>query len=124
MKKLLLLMLLVSNMAFGATWHMVTTSISGDQFYVEKESITRNGNEVNYWIRVNLAKRDKSGYLSTKENYVVNCKTREQQIKYLILFSDFNNKGSIIDQFNYSKIDWRPISPDSVINTIFQYVCK
>lgn len=124
MKKLLLLTLLFSNIAFGATWSIVSISNAGDKFYIEKESITRNGNEVKYWIRVNLHKRDDSGYLSTKENYVVNCKTRDSKLNYLILFSDFDNKGTVIGQHNFPKSEWKPISPDSVNDSFFKFVCK
>jgi hypothetical protein len=124
MRNLFFLAFLFSEIAFGATWKIVATSISEDKFYIENESIMKNGNEVNYWVRVNLSKRDKEGYLSTKENYLINCKTREQKLMYLILFTDFDNKGSVIGQFDYSRKEWRPVSPDSVNNTIMKYVCN
>lgn len=124
MKILLLLTFFFSTFAFGATWNMVAMSSDGNKFYVEKESITRNGNEVNYWMRVNLGKRDAQGYLSTKENYVVNCRTRDEKLRHLILFSDFDNKGTVINQRNYSKEEWKPISPDSIGADVMEFVCK
>ena len=123
MKKLLLIFFF-PTFAFGASWNIVAKSIDGNTFYIEKESILRNGNEVNYWMRVNLGKRHKEGYLSTKENYVVNCRTRDEKLKNLILFSDFDNKGTVINQFNYLKEEWKPLSPDSIGDDIMKFVCK
>jgi hypothetical protein len=124
MKNLLLITFFVSKLAFGGTWNIVATSNGGNKFYIEKESISRNGNEVNYWVRVNLDKRHEQGYLSTKENWVTNCKTRDDNLKHIILFSDFDNMGTVIRQHNYPKEEWKPVSPDSIGADIMNFVCK
>jgi hypothetical protein len=124
MKKLLLISaFFVPTLAFGGTWESVATSSGGNKFYIEKESITRNENEVNYWVRVNLGKRHEQGYLSTKENWVTNCKTKDDDVKHIILFSDFDNMGTIIRQHKYPKEEWKPVSPDSIGDDIMKFVC-
>lgn len=124
MKKIILLTLFVPTLVLSATWDLVTTSNSGNKFYVDRESITRNGNEVTYWSRVNLSKRHEEGYLSTKENWVKNCRTKEDNLKHIILFSDFDNLGKVIRQHNYPVDDWKPVSPNSVGSDLMKFVCK
>ena len=124
MKKIILItFFMFVSFAHASNWVLVTESVSGESFFVDKQSIVYSGNEVSYWQKVNYTTRSKKGDLSSKENWSVNCRTRESNLTYLITYSDVNNNGTMTDSFKVPT-DWRPVSPDSVSSTILKFVCK
>ena len=125
MKKLLPLLLvsLFPLIANASNWIMISKNNSGDSYFVDKQSFVFSGNEVTYWVKVNNSARNKFGDLSSKEQWTVNCRTRESNLLYMVTYSDFDNQGKNTGSIK-SPIDWRPILPDSVGEEVFKFVCR
>jgi len=125
MKKVIFILLLITfpHLIFASNWTYVTKNRSGDEFFVETTSIRRSGNEVTYWQKLNYAKRSEFGHLSSKTLYVVNCRTSENALTYLITYSDLDNNGSITSS-GKTNIEWTPIPPDSAFASVQRFVCK
>jgi hypothetical protein len=122
MKKLLFIILLFPTLSFGSSWYLIGANDDHD-FYIDKDSIVKSGNEVNYWVKINYKKKDEYGDLSEKQNGITNCRTKEETLKYYLTYTEIDNNGKI-HRSGYVPIKWTPIVPDSVGETILKFVCK
>ena len=123
MKKLIILFLFLPVFANASNWILVSKSTDGDSYYLDSQSIMYNGNEVSYWAKVNYKSRNKFGDLSSKEQWAINCRTRESNLLYMNSYSDFDNRGTTTGSYK-APADWRPIAPDSIAEEILKFVCK
>ena len=126
MKRILLSSVIILssfNIFANSQWVLIGVSESDSVFFIEAESIQKNGDSSTHWIRNNLPKRDKFGDLSTKYQETINCRTRERTFRYFISFDDTENNGKTTYSGNV-KAEWEPIAPGSVNWAIYKYVCN
>lgn len=102
MKKILLILLFFPLISIASNWIFVSEDIVHNKFYIDTSSIIKNGNEVTFWWRINFANRESNGALSAKNQDVVNCITRETSAKFIMVYSDWDNLGSLISSNKYS----------------------
>ena len=127
MKKFLLVIIVLMitfNSYAQSNWVFVTSSVNEDDFFVDRGSFQTQGDSVTFWQRINYKQRSKSGDLSVKAQKTINCRTREDITRFLILYDDVNNNGRITDSFKPSNSSWDPIPPDTALWTVYKFVCK
>ncbi len=117
-----ILFLLTPIFSYASRWVETGRTITA-QFYVDTQSIQRNGNLVTFWERRNYVQRNKFGDLSTKANLVINCRTRESKLLFLITYDDFDNSGKVTTNTTVNQ-EWQPIAPDTIEESTMKFVCK
>lgn len=125
MKKFFLIVLMIPCLASASNWVLISKTVDGTTFSIDTQSIQRSGDSVTYWYRSNYSSRDEDGDLSSKVNRTTNCRTREVISRYFMFYDDINNNGKQTSSFAApSSTIWKPISPDSVDESIMKFVCK
>ena len=127
MKKLLLTMiamiLLTANVA-SAAWTAVGET---DNYitYVDLATINKSGNMVKMWTLMDFKDQQtlvEGSYQSAKIQYEFKCK--EEQRRYLTFSWFFGKMGKGEVVYTNSDVgEWRPIGPDSVDETLWEYAC-
>jgi len=108
---------------YAANWVSVTVSSIGDEFFVDKSSLQRDGDSVTFWAKDNYGERTTQGALSAKVQETVNCRRREKIMRYYINYDDKDNRGRVIVSGN-PEDKWRPIPPGTVAWDVMQFVCR
>jgi len=126
---ILFLIISIPELAYSANWVKVTQSVDGEVIFIDNQSIRRSGNAVIYWERMNNPARTKQGDLSSKSQKTINCETRDYKILYFIFYDDLNNQGNITSSFSAETLpeslrSWKPIPPESIMDTSRKYLCK
>jgi hypothetical protein len=130
MKRLLFLLIFISEVAYSANWVKVAATVDGEEvIFIDTQSIQRSGNSVTYWERMNNSTRTKQGDLSSKSQKTINCVTRDFRILYFIFYDDLNNQGKITSSFSADTLpenlkSWKPIVPESIMESSRKYLCK
>ncbi len=124
MKRLLFLLIFVSEIAYSANWVRVSNSVDGDVLFVDISSIQRSGNSVTFWSKMNFGKRDSLGDLSSKTQREINCRTRELKNLYLMTYDDFDNQGRLTHSDKFRDQSWTPIPPETLNDATRRFVCK
>ena len=117
------ILLLAISAAANSKWEFVGRNDINDIFYIDSNSYQKSGDSITYWAIRNYGERDKWGDLSSKNQYTINCRTREVITRYLITYDDRDSNGKITDSFA-SKSSWSPIAPDTINWSIMKHVCK
>ena len=126
MKRLLLFSVIILsafNIHASTQWVFVDSNSDNDLFFIDANSIQKNGDSYTFWTKVNNGKRDSRGNLSSKSQSTFNCRTREGTYRYIMVYDDTDNNGKLTNSFK-AKDDWYPIPPGTVDWTIYKYVCN
>jgi len=127
-KKILALafsLFIVTMPTYAANWISVGIGARGDEFFVDKSSLQRDGDSVTYWYRTNYKERTAQQVLSTKLQATINCRRREKIERFFIAYDDIDNRGHLIDSFDTkSRSKWEPIPPESMYWRMMQLVCR
>jgi hypothetical protein len=109
-----------------------------DNYYYDKKNMTKLSNIISVWtysfvtdderkeIEKVTKKRDSDESLKyLLYNYEsvlweLDCKNRMKKMKKIIYYDD---KGNILDDYTKANSQWENISPDSVINKLYNKVC-
>ena len=129
MKYPLFFLLFASLVGIGfpsyAEWKYLIQSTSGDDHYVDFNSLEREGDYVYFWSLRDYGKADQWGDLSSKKYLKVDC----AKYKFKYLSDSYHNRqmgkgiptgGSRTPDKNWRNID----SNKSVIGIVFQNVCN
>jgi len=125
MRKIILLFgfFFCSSVLAQSNWIYIGTNRKDVTYFVDRNSIQRSGDSVTYWVKNSFPVRDPDGNLSSKIQWSINCRTREYIMRYGIFYDDLDNKGEITAS-GVPKPSWRPLSPDSMMEAIYRFVCK
>ena len=126
MKRILLSSVIILssfNIFADSQWVLIGVSKSNEVYFIDADSIQKNGDSSTHWIKNNYPKRDKFGDLSSKYQETINCRTRERTFRYLIFNDNVDNTGKITHSVNV-KAEWEPIPPETVNWAIYKYVCN
>lgn len=121
-KKTLLLALLLVTSSAWAGWVQVTQTDSSD-FYIDPETIRRDGNLVRVWQIAELKQRDKDGELSRRSRMEYDCKQERRRSLSLSTHSEPMAGGKTLESFTPDG-SWREIPPDSAGSDILKIVCR
>ena len=127
MKYRLFFLLFASLVGIGfpsyAEWKFLIQSTSGDDHYIDFNSLEREGDYVYFWSLRDYGKMDQWGDLSSKKYLKVDC--TKNKFKYLSDSYHNRQMGKGIPTGGSTKPDknWTNIKPNSVIAFISQNVC-
>jgi hypothetical protein len=126
--KNLLLIIIFFTIAFDShaqsNWVYVTSNSKSDDFFVDRSSFQTQGDSITFWQRMNYEQRNKFGDLSAKIQYTINCRTREQIMRFSMYYDDIDNNGRLTTSGKPSNPSWEPIAPDTVSWSLYKFVCK
>jgi hypothetical protein len=125
MKKYLFVIFVVIafNSYAQSNWVYVTTSNSGYDYLVDRSSFQTQGDSITFWYRTNYKQRDKFGDLSSKTQRTINCRTREAIIRFSMYYDDIDNNGQLTTS-GKSSDSWEPIPPETIVWSLYKFVCK
>lgn len=122
MKKFILVCLLATSAASAfAGWTRVAhTDLA--IFYLDYETIRKDGIRRNVWGIQDFYARDKNGVMSIQLRYEYDCIKERNQILSAFAYSQNMADGPVL--FSVSPpSDWRDIPPRSAFETILNIVC-
>ncbi len=127
MKKLTLLLTLTLSMLFSSTafaeWTKVTSSVSGDDFYVDFDRIRKHEGYVYYWTLSNYLEPSTYGDLSDEKYRKGDCKLFRDQILSSLVYKQAMGKGDGDGPYNPSS-KWVYPKPNSILEIVLQSVCS
>jgi hypothetical protein len=122
MKYLLALLMLFAPPAW-AGWTFVTQDVNENSFFLDFETLRKDGNLRKVWQKVELAKANKFEWVSTRQRNEFDCKNETKTILSVAAFSKGNLQGENL--FDANKItDKEDVAPSSVDWKILKLVCS
>jgi len=125
MKTLLLLAVTTVSFFFGAVntsypddWLQIETSIIGERFYIDLESMRVSGSIVTFWTK-NIDRKKEE----TRIRYSINCEKQTGAIRDIIIYSA---DGTSLKSYSRKdeELQWIRIAPGSFMNEFKKTVCK
>jgi len=124
MKKLFLTIALFLCFPVLADWKYIATEIDSEsEFYLNFETLRKEGNVRRIWQLVNLKSGDKNGWASIRSRMEFDCKNETTQGFSMVAFSEKFAAGKDLFQSNQptTKSD---VAPNTVGWTVLKEVCK
>lgn len=122
MKYLLALLMLIASPAW-ADWEYVNKDIDGNIFYLDFETLRKDGNLRRIWQMVELADGDKSKWVSTRQRNEYDCKNETRKILSFASFSQKNLKGERLFEHT-TPTSASDIAPQSIDWGVLKLVCS
>lgn len=120
---------LLSLVVFSPTSHAKWVDIGDSHlmtYYVDMANIRRDGNMAKVWTLINFKSVQfiqGKPYLSSKEQYQVNCKEEISKHLYSATFKNQMGTGDVVDTFTYRDTQWEPAPPDSIRAIMGEIAC-
>ena len=126
----------ISNYAYSADWHLVTSTNTGDRYFVDRSRIEVLPDYRKAWVRENLKKAKKlRGYeklhKETVDQVLFDCEGKRVSS---LSTSYYDLEGKIIvknDQEDKERLykknilkRWNSIVPDSIASNVLEFVCS
>lgn len=133
-----LVLIVVSSTAVSANWKYAASGEDNYDFYIDTTSIKKSNSLVRVWIKVQKVTEDSQTQPESYLEAEVNRLSRETQIQTSRGFIEYNCKSRqsrILStktllasnktvSYDYPNNSWKHIVPDSVIESIYDRVCK
>jgi len=119
--------LLATLNANAELWNAVVVSETGTTFFYDPTSIIRDGNMVKYWELENYPEPLVAGniiLLSSKIQMLVDCQNKKYKNLNIFDYSKSFATGDLVKIDLTGNSPWNPITPGSVDNALFDFVCK
>ena len=114
---------LFSNISFAKDWTFVTKNTSGLDFFVDYNSIEKNGDNILFWYLSNRKTPDKWGSLSTAVLREADCK--KMRFKSLRFAYYYGSMGTNLEKYaNSTNMKWIYPKFKSVNEVMLNSVCK
>lgn len=117
------LLMLIASPAW-AEWTYVVSSASGDERFIDMETIRKEGNVRKVWQLINFANPNQYGWNSQRGRIEIDCKNETVQLLGSSAFADKFAKGKAVFEAEKSSDPPTDIPPDSVMWTIMKKVCS
>lgn len=116
MKHLLTLALILAPVpAMAADWRLASTGKDGMKAYIDVESVRQVGSWISAW-----QKREKANGSNVGLVYF-NCATHETALKSL---TNYDLSGRVTHTHTNVALIWDPVTPDTIGDDVFAFVCK
>ncbi len=117
-------MLLIFNSYANSEWILIEGSyITNNESHADKNSLQIDGEIATFWLKRNNPSRDRFGAMSNKYQIAINCKSRQMSLKWMVDYSEADNKGNVI--FNgEAPQKWSPVIPDSRTWLWYKFACN
>lgn len=124
MKYWLALLMLISAPAWSGEWEKVAKSAAnGDVYYIDDETIKKDGSYRRFWLLVDLNTKGQFKELSAKIRVEVDCKEERSRFLALLLHSGNMGTGQVVQSVDEPG-NWKYIPPKSNDSAVMLYVCK
>ena len=125
MKKLLTLLTLLASLVLSgsawAEWVKIDSSNVSD-FYIDPETIRKDGSLRRIWLIQNLKQRNKDGELSEQTRVEYDCK--QERFRLLSLSTHSGPMASGTNLFRTGEeATWTDIPPNTVVEVVLKIVC-
>jgi hypothetical protein len=121
------ILLLIAINANAELWDAAVTSETGTTFFYDPTNIIRDGNMVKYWELENYSKPLIAGniiLLSSKIQMLVDCQNKKYKNLNIFDYSKSFATGDLVHVDLTGNSPWNLITPGSVDNALFDFVCK
>ncbi len=111
---------------YGADWKFLQTNFQGEFFY-DVENITRSaGNNVGVWLKIVYSEKFKEqeglNHLSqTVGLWEIDCQGKKI---CLLSTSHYSKEGEISAPQVWLPPEWKSISPNTIMDTLYKELCK
>ena len=126
MKKILISFTIIFSMMFTsvsfAEWTLVSTSVDGDELFVDFDRIRKNDGLVYFWMLTNFLEPDQYGTLSSQEYSKADCKLFRTQSLNATFYKLQNADGD--GETDSTVSDWRYHKPNTSGEAVLNSVCK
>jgi hypothetical protein len=122
MRALLAALLLAMSLPAAAEWVMITKNDSVT-YYLDPDTVRKNGNMRRVWVLNNLKQRHKDGEMSRRSLREIDCKEEKSRILSLSTHSEPMVGGKTLVLEN-SPTEWGFIPPNSTNAHVFEFVCS
>ena len=114
---------LTATPALASSWMRLGAGSDGTQLYVDTESVVKNGNVAQAWIKMYYPKEPTRRALSSKELWKFDCSNRTSFTASQILY---RGDGSVLssDSPIETRYGYEPVVPDTFGETILKSVCR
>ena len=119
---LLALVMLFASPAW-AGWVYLSKDVKGNVFYLDFETLRKDGNLRRIWQMVELADGDKLKWVSTRYRNEYDCKNETRRMLSFASFSQKNLSGETLFE-NTKPTDAEDIAPGSIDWTTLKLVCS
>ena len=125
MKKLLVLLfsILISFNSYGEKWFDVSSDVDGTTYYLDGDSVKKNGGYVYHWEMEDLLKPDEYGIMSAKRYQQSDCGMNRYKILSLYVYYQPMGRGNS-QTIPLPNSEWKYPPPSSVAGTILGAVCS
>ena len=128
MKKLLLaLTSILASSSVIAGWVAVDTNYdAGLTAYADPVTIRKSGNIVKMWILHDhsmVQTNAREPYMSIKARWKYNCKEKQIQFLYEVLYSENMAEGKIVRSLGLHNKKWQPVSPGGTEEILWKFAC-
>ena len=125
MKKLLLLLfsLMLSFNSYGEKWFDVSSDANGTTYYLDGDSIKKNGGYVYHWEMEDLLKPDEYGIMSVKRYEQSDCGVNRYKILSLYVYYQPMGRG-ISKTIPLPSPEWKYPPSSSVAGLILGAICS
>lgn len=125
MRYLLTLLFLLSPSAWGG-WTFVTNSNESppSKYFLDFETLRKEGNERRIWQLINMQPNDKYGWGSMRSRNLYDCKNETVQILTRKIFSEPFAEGKELMIGGDTPSPKSDVAPDTVGWTMLKEVCK
>ena len=121
--RLIPLILLVVCCSASAEWAIVTWSDKA-LFYVDTDTIRRQGTIRRFWALKNFLVRDEDGILSIRGFEEHDCKEEKMRVLEISTHFDLWASGGVKDNFSLEDKTWKRIPPGTIVEGVHKFVCK
>lgn len=133
-----LVLIVVSSTAVSANWKYAATSATNHDFYIDTTSIKKSNSLVRVWIKTQRRTEDSQTQPESYFEAKINELSRDTEIQTTRSFMEYNCKSrqfrilstSTLYASNralsndYPNNSWKHIPPDSMMESIYDRVCK
>ena len=107
-------------------WVFVTRSAAGDEVRADTQTIARDGSRISAWVQT--FHLDQPRYMGpqgeatrTLQRETLDC--MNAVVSYGATIS-YNEAGRVVYSDSAPPTDWSPIPPDTVVEAVWQFLCK
>ena len=123
MKKLLFLTLLCISSLVKAEWTLISKNDSGDLFFLDFNTIQRNGKLVRVWEKTEYSNNE-GGSKSARIYREYDCEEKKVRFLSLQAFTGANLTGENLSPANSKPSDWIFIPPNTPFAFNMSVACK
>ena len=125
MKFVLTMLILIASPAW-AGWTLVAISngTPPDKYFLDFETLRKEGNEIRIWQLINLPPNDKYGWGSIRSRNLYDCKNDTVQVLSKRIFAESFAEGKEVTTALNSPSPKSDIAPDTIGWIVLKEVCK